>query len=142
VSRDESVSPRFGFPCSSEHRNPPFLLERTSLSALLFLERKMPKQLVESAIKSPFKLMALCFALWFAAHSFFAALFVGFVALRIVKKSLKAASGVEPEAHEAKAPPAPVTAQAVQSVAQPVTPIKRQYAKSAVVVPLKTGTDD
>jgi hypothetical protein len=109
---------------------------------LIFLERKMPKQLVESAIKSPFKFLAVCFALWFAAHSFFAALFVGVVALTMVKKSLKAARRGEHEPHEAKVPAAPATAKVVESVAQPATPSKRQYAKSAVVVPLKTGTDD
>ena len=36
----------------------------------------MPKQLVLKAMKSPGWLVAVCFALWFAAHSFFAFLFV------------------------------------------------------------------
>ena len=36
----------------------------------------MPKQLVLKAMKSPGWLFAVCFALWFAAHSFFAFLFV------------------------------------------------------------------
>lgn len=102
----------------------------------------MPKQLVESAIKSPFKLLAVCFALWFASHSFFAALFVGFAAIAMFKKSLKAVLQGEPEGQEAKPPAAPATDKVTETVAQPVTPIKRQYAKSAVVVPLKTGTDN
>ena len=48
----------------------------------------MPKQFVLKATQSPFSFLAVCFALWFAAHSFFAALFVGFIVVMWVKKSI------------------------------------------------------
>jgi hypothetical protein len=97
----------------------------------------MPKQLVSKAIKSPAWLVAVCFALWLAAHSFFAFMFVSFVVFSWIKRSMKAALKEE-KIDDAKTPAHAVVAPAEANV----TPIKRQYAKSAVVVPLKTGTDD
>ncbi|SAK90317.1 hypothetical protein AWB75_06300 [Caballeronia catudaia] len=99
----------------------------------------MPKQLVFKAIKSPAWLVAVCFALWFAAHSFFAFLFVSFAVATWINRSIKA-SLKEDRVEEAKASPT-ATASPVPAE-EKVTPIKRQYAKSAVVIPLKTGTDD
>jgi len=99
----------------------------------------MPKQLVLKAMKSPGWLVAVCFALWFAAHSFFAFLFVSFTVAVWIKRSIKAALKEE-KVEDAKAPAHVVVTPA--AAADNVTPIKRQYAKSAVVVPLKTGTDD
>ncbi|WP_321794629.1 hypothetical protein [Caballeronia sp. J97] len=99
----------------------------------------MPKQLVSKAIKSPGWLVAVCFALWFAAHSFFAFLFVCAAVATWIKRSIKT-SLKEETFDEAKA--AKVVASAPASVEEKVTPIKRQYAKSAVVIPFKTGTDD
>jgi hypothetical protein len=99
----------------------------------------MPKQLVLKAMKSPGWLVAVCFALWLAAHSFFAFMFVSFVVFSWIKRSIKTALKEE-KVEDTKA-----TAHAVvepSSADANVTPIKRQYAKSAVVVPLKTGTDD
>jgi hypothetical protein len=104
----------------------------------------MPKQLVYMAAKSPLVFLAVCFALWFAAHSFFATIFVVFVGAAWVKKSISAALKSDPNANESKEAPATATAApiaAVEPQAPPATPIKRQYAKSAVVVPFKTGTD-
>ncbi|MDR5826016.1 hypothetical protein [Caballeronia sp. LZ043] len=99
----------------------------------------MSKQLITMAIKSPAWLFAVCFALWFAAHSFFTFLFVCAAIATWIKRAIKA-SLKEDTVDEAKAPnvvvPAPAPAHAK------VTPIKRQYAKSEVVVPLKTGTVD
>ena len=95
----------------------------------------MPNRLVLKAMKSPGWLVAVCFALWLAAHSFFAFMFVSFVVFSWIKRSIKAAM------KEEKVEDTKGTAHAVAAPA-PVTPIKRQYAKSAVVVPLKTGTDD
>ncbi|TCK32495.1 hypothetical protein B0G84_8300 [Paraburkholderia sp. BL8N3] len=99
----------------------------------------MPKQLVSKAIKSPAWLFAVCFALWFAAHSFFAFLFVSFAVAIWIRNSIKAALRAD-ETQEAKAPTATVPSPAPAE--EKVTSIKRQYAKSAVVIPLKTGTDD
>jgi hypothetical protein len=86
----------------------------------------------------------VCFGLWFAAHSFFAALFVGCIVVMWVRKSIHNAMRAEPDTSDAKVPPTPAAShpKAEGSPPAPVTPIKRQYAKSAVVVPLKTGTDD
>lgn len=98
----------------------------------------MPKQFVSKAIKSPGWLFAVCFALWFAAHSFFAFLFVSAAVATWIKRSIKPSK--EEATEEAKAAKAAVSAPAPAD--EKVTPIKRQYAKSAVVIPLKTGTDD
>ncbi|KXU94870.1 hypothetical protein CR51_26055 [Caballeronia megalochromosomata] len=99
----------------------------------------MPKQLVLKAMKSPGWLVAVSFALWLAAHSFFAFLFVSFVVFSWIKRSIKSASKEE-KVEEAKAA---AHAAVVQTTADDnVAHIKRQYAKSAVVVALKTGTDD
>ena len=104
----------------------------------------MPKQFVMRATRSPASFLAVCFALWLAAHSFFAAMFVSFVALMWAKKAIRDASKAEDEAGDAKAATVAATAQpkAEPTPAASVTPIKRQYAKSAVIVPFKTGTDD
>jgi hypothetical protein len=111
--------------------------------ALIFLERKMPKQFVTKATQSPLSFLTVCFALWFAAHSFFAALLVGFVAFVWVKKSIRDAMRAEPDANDAKAPPAATSSpKAEESPAAPATSIKRQYAKSPVLVPVRTGTGD
>ena len=102
----------------------------------------MPKQFVTKATQSPLSFLTVCFALWFAAHSFFAALFVGFIAFVWVKKSIRDAMRAEPDANDAKAPAAAASPKAEESPAAPVASIKRQYAKSPVVVPIRTGTDD
>lgn len=105
----------------------------------------MPKQLVHMATKSPLVFLAVCFALWFAAHSFFAGVFVLFVGAAWIKKSILAAAKSDPTTNESKESPATVSAAPIavaEPQAQPATPIKRQYAKSAVVVPIKTGTDN
>jgi hypothetical protein len=66
-------------------------------------------------------------------------MFVSFVVFSWIKRSIKAAM------KEEKVDDTKATAPAVAAPAPAddnVTPIKRHYAKSAVVVPLKTGTDD
>jgi hypothetical protein len=105
----------------------------------------MPMQFVYKAAQSPFKLLAVCFSLWLATHSFFAGLFMFAVVVFSIKKLVKARLSTENQTDDRKAaapavPIAPV--KVAEEAAQPVTPIKRQYAKSAVVVPLKTGTDN
>jgi hypothetical protein len=101
------------------------------------------KQFVAKASRSPMSFLAVCFALWLAAHSFFAALFVGFMVYKWVKASIREAVASEAETSDAKQlPAAPFQPKAEPGPAAAVTPIKRQYAKSPVVVPLKTGTDD
>jgi hypothetical protein len=104
----------------------------------------MPKQVVLKAMKSPGWLVAVCFALWLAAHSFFAFMFVSFVVFSWIKRSIKAAMREE-KVEDTRGTAHAVAAHAVAASAPAdvnVTPIKRQYAKSAVVVPFKTGTND
>jgi Na+-transporting methylmalonyl-CoA/oxaloacetate decarboxylase gamma subunit len=103
----------------------------------------MPKQFLMKATSAPLWFFAVCFALWFAMHSFFAALFVLYAAYRWIKSSIRKAIKEEKEASDATAAaPAAVKPQVETVQAAAATPIKRQYAKSPVVVPLKTGTDD
>ncbi|XUW93250.1 hypothetical protein OH764_34550 (plasmid) [Burkholderia sp. M6-3] len=101
----------------------------------------MPKLFLMKATRSPMLFFATCFSLWFAMHSFFAALFVGFVAYQWVKTSIRKTMKDDKESSDkgsaTSATPQP-QAEAVPTAS--VTPIKRQYAKSPVVVPLKTGT--
>ncbi|MCC8397264.1 hypothetical protein LJ656_32335 [Paraburkholderia sp. MMS20-SJTR3] len=103
----------------------------------------MPKQFLMKATRSPMSFLAVCFALWLAAHSFFAALFVGFLAIPWIRTAIRDALKDERETSDttpASSTTAKPQAEAVATAA--VTPIKRQYAKSPVVVPLKTGTDE
>jgi hypothetical protein len=99
----------------------------------------MPKQLVVRAIESPAWLVAGWFALWLAAHSFFAFLFISFAVATWIMRSMKI-DLKEGRVDEPKAPSAVVASPA--SAEAEVKPIKREYAKSAVIIPLKTGTDD
>lgn len=116
----------------------------------------MLKLLFKDAIKSPGKLLALCMVVYLATMSFFVAGFVFLLAARWLQKTMqkkaKALEAAEAEAAKAEALKAqaaqPVaaatvtataTAAANDTVAAPPAP-KRQYAKSAVVIPFKTGT--
>lgn len=103
----------------------------------------MPNLFVAKATRSPMSFLLVCIGLYFAAHSFFAALLVGYLVFVWVKKSIRDSLRSESET-ESKAPPAQAPAQAkpVESTTATVTPIRRQYAKSSVVAPLMTGTDD
>jgi cytoskeletal protein RodZ len=113
---------------------------------------------VKDVLKSPGKLVALCFVVYLAATSFFVGVFLAAAAVYWLRKQLmlkaKALQAAEAEierqrvdqareeavkkaaaANTAQAPSAPTPA-------PQATPI-RQYAKSAVVIPMKkTGTRD
>ncbi|CAE6962306.1 hypothetical protein R70199_07412 [Paraburkholderia domus] len=104
----------------------------------------MPNQFVNRATRSPLSFLMVCIGLYFAAHSFFASLLVGYIVFMWIKKSIRDAQRADAEASDAKAAPAAATPQPKvdESATATVTPIKRQYAKSPVVAPLKTGTDD
>jgi len=114
----------------------------------------MLKLLLKDAIKHPGKLLALCFVVYLASMSFFVACFLALLGAGLARKSIqqkvKAAEAAEAEAANAEAlkvqaaqPVAAATmtatAAANDTVAAPPAP-KRQYAKSAVVIPFKTGT--
>lgn len=110
--------------------------------------------LIKDVIKSPGKLLALCLVVYLASMSFFVCLFLGALGARWLHKKAKALEAVEreaareladkarehaqPEAQKGAASKAPAPAASAVE-----TPPKRQYAKSAVVIPLKkTGTRD
>jgi hypothetical protein len=106
----------------------------------------MMKRLVVKAFKSPFALLAVCFVLHLAAHSFFVGVFVAFAIFAWIKKSILTKLKNEDASNDPKAVVPPVVPSQPKVVAESqapvVTPIRRQYAKSAVVLPVKTGTDD
>jgi hypothetical protein len=113
----------------------------------IFLERKMLKLLLRNAIRSPGKLLAICMVVYLAATSFFVAFFVAVLAVRFfiqtMKKKAKELEAADAEAARSEAarpvvPAAPVTAATPEESVSPA-PV-RQYAKSAVVIPFRTGT--
>jgi flagellar biosynthesis component FlhA len=121
---------------------------------MILLERKMLKLLFKDAIKTPGKLLALCLVVYLATISFFVLGFVLLLAARWLQKHMqqkaKALEAAEAEAAKAKvtrtetaqpvvAAALKVAAAANDNVAVAPAP-KRQYAKSAVVIPFKTGT--
>ncbi|WGS55097.1 hypothetical protein LFL96_34670 (plasmid) [Paraburkholderia sp. D15] len=116
----------------------------------------MVKLLFKDAIKTPWKLLALCLVVYLAATSLIVAIFLAFLGYAWVRKAIqqqaKTLAAAEAEAARAEsAPPVVPVAPAVATgvAAAPAAPAdapqpapKRQYAKSAVVIPLKTGTRD
>ncbi|MFL9995243.1 hypothetical protein PQR34_32400 [Paraburkholderia sediminicola] len=114
----------------------------------------MLKPLFKDAIKTPWKLLALCLVVYLATLSLVVLIFVGFLAGHWLRKTIqqktKALEAAEAEAKRAEAatpivPAAPVVATVTPAnpavapaAAQPIP--KRQYAKSAVVIPFRTGT--
>jgi hypothetical protein len=144
MSHHESVSPRAFFPCSFEHRN-----RQTDVwpapCALIFLERKMPDHSFEFSPKLLMKLLAASFLLYLASQSFFVAIFLVLaVGTHIKRKISKSKDRSSRHAKNAPADVAPNQAAVVSPQPQPIQPTvpKRQYAKSAVVIPFKTGTDN
>jgi hypothetical protein len=113
----------------------------------IFLERKMLKLLLKDAIRSPFKLLAICMVAYLAATSFFVGIFVAVLAVRFfiqtMKKKAKELEAADAEAARAEAakpvvPASPAKAATPEEAVAPA-PV-RQYAKSAVVIPFRTGT--
>ncbi|SIO72867.1 hypothetical protein SAMN05444172_9354 [Burkholderia sp. GAS332] len=114
----------------------------------------MLKLLFKDAIKTPWKLLALCLVVYLATLSLVVLIFVGFLGGHWLRKTIqqktKALEAAEAEAKRAEAatpvvPAAPVVATVTPanpavapSAAQPAP--TRQYAKSAVVIPFRTGT--
>ncbi|MFC0403148.1 hypothetical protein [Paraburkholderia rhizosphaerae] len=107
----------------------------------------MLKLLLKDAIKSPFRLLALCMAVYLAATSFFVGLFVAVLAVRFVVKFMKekakaiateAADAARAEAAIPVMPVSPAVTATPEAAVEP-TPAP-QYAKSAVIIPFRTGT--
>jgi len=115
----------------------------------------MLEKIFTNAIKHPFKLLALCYVAYLASMSFFVVGLLLLLAAGWIRQKVKAAAKAQAEAvaetERAEAtktvmaePVAKVehinVAPAVNDItaAQP-TPI-RQYARSAVVIPFRSGT--
>ena len=114
----------------------------------------MLKLLFKDAIKTPWKLLALCFVVYLASMSLIVFIFLGILGYAWVRKAIqqktKALAAAEEEAARAEsAPPVVPVAPAIAPVAAsnttatteaPQPTPKRQYAKSAVVIQFRTGT--
>ena len=105
----------------------------------------MLKSLFSGAFKSPVKFLALCLAVYIAAHSIFVALLMVAAAVNYFKSSAKkeprssdrdSADRQEP-ANEASQPAARSQVGSARPDVQPTPVPQRQYAKSAVVIPMK-----
>jgi hypothetical protein len=113
--------------------------------------------LFKDAIKSPAKVLALCFIAYFATISFIVSTFLLLIAAHWVVKEMKKAKAIhaaEAEAEAARieieklaaraatnAKPEVASAATAAANDSDVKPAPaKQYAKSAVVLPFKTGT--
>jgi hypothetical protein len=118
----------------------------------------MLKLWLKDAIKSPAKVLALCFIVYFATISFavsaFLFLFAAHWVVKEMKKKGKAILAAEADAEAARVEAEKLAARAAVDVKGEVAPVAtpaandsmakpapmKQYAKSAVVLPFKTGT--
>jgi hypothetical protein len=111
----------------------------------------------KDAIKSPGKVLALCFIAYFATISFVVAAFLVVLAthwvLNEMKKKGKAILAAEADAEAARIETEKLATRAAEAKAEAASPAPaaandsnakpapmKQYAKSAVVLPFKTGT--
>jgi hypothetical protein len=118
----------------------------------------MLEHFVKDVLKSPGKLVALCFVIYLASMSFFVGVFLAAAAVYWLREQLmikaKALQAADAELERQRADQArdealrkATAANAAQTPATPAaasqsTPA-RQYARSAVVIPMKkTGTHD
>jgi hypothetical protein len=104
----------------------------------------MPDHPFEFSPKLLMKLLAASFLLYIASQSFFVAIFLVLAVGTYIKKKISKSKsdGAPHDAKHAPAAAAPTHPAAVPPQPQPIPTAvpKRQYAKSAVVIPLKTGT--
>ena len=106
----------------------------------------MLKLLLKDLVRSPARLLAVCLVIYLATMSFFVAVFLAVIAGRYIRNALiQKAHAVHAAAAEAAraevsvaTPPAPAKAVPIEEPA--VAALTRQYAKSAVVIPFRTGT--
>ncbi|MCA7889935.1 hypothetical protein QZM25_31790 [Burkholderia contaminans] len=108
----------------------------------------MLKSLFSGAFKSPVKFLALCLAAYIAAHSIIVFVFMAIAAVHHFKSSAKGAPRQSDrdsaDRHDADESPrhaksSPVTTANAEAQA-PAVP-QRQYAKSAVVIPIKASSN-
>ncbi|PCE30271.1 hypothetical protein [Burkholderia ubonensis] len=104
----------------------------------------MLKSLISGAVKSPAKLLALCLAVYIAAHSVLVFIFLIAATFNHFKNSAKSAprsaerdSGDRYDVDEAPQQANRRQGASARSVVQASPTPQRQYAKSAVVIPMK-----
>jgi H+/gluconate symporter-like permease len=106
----------------------------------------MPDHSFEFSPKLLMKLFAASFLLYIASQSFFVAIFLVLAVGTYIKKRISRfkPDGAPHDARTAPASAAPTQSAVVPPQPQPIQTAvpKRQYAKSAVVIPFKTGTDN
>jgi hypothetical protein len=100
----------------------------------------MFEKLVSAALRSPWKLLGICLVTFVVEHSHWAALFLlAAVASRFYGKAGKG-SGNNPDAtsnEEPRSKPEATAMPVASAVPESAKPIAPQYAKSAVVIPIK-----
>lgn len=102
----------------------------------------MLKQLLLKAAKNPLNLVAVVFVAYMAAHSVAVWFILGLVAWVYLQNKAKHQHHAK-RAHEERDPePEQVVEPVAAKPAAEPTPIRKKYAKSAVVVDIKTGTKD
>jgi hypothetical protein len=103
----------------------------------------MRKSSVKSIIKSPIQLAAVCYMVYLASSSFFVMVLLLIGGAAYAKKILRdAVRGTKDDVKEPAAHESEDELQASAVVPVEPTPIRKKYAKSAVVIDIKTGTRD
>ncbi|ABX19239.1 hypothetical protein KTE49_13860 [Burkholderia multivorans] len=104
----------------------------------------MLQSLIGGAFKSPGKFLALCFAVYLAAHSILVSVFLAIAGFHYFKNAAKTArrdaerdAAIRHDRDENPQHANRAQATAARSDVKASTTPQRQYAKSAVVIPLK-----
>lgn len=102
----------------------------------------MLKPFLLKAAKNPVRLFALVLVAYMALHSVAVWFILGVVGWAFIQHRAKHAHHMKRDHVDRDPEPQEVTESvAADPVAEP-TPIRKKYAKSAVVVDIKTGTED
>jgi hypothetical protein len=107
----------------------------------------MPFSLTKQVLRSPVKLFLLCLVLYLASRSFFVAgalmlMAIGYVRglIRQQAKETMARAKAESDAEASRSVATPPAKQAPIATGSSGPQPQREYAKSAVILPFKTGT--
>jgi hypothetical protein len=101
----------------------------------------MLMSLSKQVLRSPVKLFLLCLVLFMAAQSFFVALVLGLLVVGYVKGLIRQQAKDAMAKAKAEEPVAATPAQQAPAATRTVEPqSQREYAKSAVVIPFRSGT--
>ena len=103
----------------------------------------MRKPSFMSIIKSPVQIAAVCFVVYLASSAFFVMVLLLIGGVAYLKKYLRnVVRGTQDDAKERATHEAEVELSAPATAPVEPTPIRKKYAKSAVVIDIKTGTRD